>query len=100
MHKNEPSAPPRENQELLERLVDAVERVGDELQVLRTVLDELRDDFAWAISNERFRPEHEVRTEIGIPIGTVDPDASDRDDGTRPSDAASDKGPEESGGCR
>ena len=35
------------------KLVASVERVGDELQLIRETLDELRTDFAWAMQNGR-----------------------------------------------
>jgi hypothetical protein len=41
--------------ELFRRLVEAVEAVAGELQVLRQVLDEIREDFGWGLSNNRFR---------------------------------------------
>jgi len=34
-------------------LVASVERVGDELQLIRETLDELRTDFQWAMQNDR-----------------------------------------------
>lgn len=34
-------------------LVASVERVGDELQLIRETLDELRTDFEWAMQNGR-----------------------------------------------
>ena len=34
-------------------LVSALDRVGDELQLVRQVLDEIRTDFQWAIQNGR-----------------------------------------------
>ena len=44
-------------EETLGRLAEAVEKMGGELQLLRTILDEIRDDFGWALSNDRLRPE-------------------------------------------
>lgn len=39
----------------MERLVEAVESVADQLHVLRVVLDEIRDEFQFAVRNpERF----------------------------------------------
>lgn len=48
-------APPAASDEVRE-LRAAVERLADEVNVLRRVLDELRDDFAWALNNrDQFR---------------------------------------------
>src|SRR5438046_1469719 len=45
--------------EVLERLVHAVESVAGQIEVLRTVLDEIREHLGWAIQNDCFRcPAH------------------------------------------
>lgn len=49
MAKKRPSATANESQQPLE----ALERIGDELNLIRTVLDELRADFQWAVQNGR-----------------------------------------------
>src|SRR5438477_4105355 len=42
--------------EEIQALRSAVERLADEVKVLRQVLDEVRDDFAWALKNpDKFR---------------------------------------------
>lgn len=35
----------------MERLIEAVESVAAQLSVLHQILDEIREDFSWAISN-------------------------------------------------
>jgi hypothetical protein len=57
--KKETQVSPTDNEELFLRLVEAVERVGEGLGEILTVLDKLRDDFAWALSNDKFRPERD-----------------------------------------
>jgi hypothetical protein len=39
--------------EQIDRLTAAVERLADEVRVLRDVLDELREDFRWASRNDK-----------------------------------------------
>jgi hypothetical protein len=46
-------APPESD--ILQRLVDAVDRLANEVQVMRQVIDEIRDDFAWGLNNDAFR---------------------------------------------
>lgn len=46
--------PAGDNRAHIKRLIDAVETVADQLQVLRVVLDEIREEFVWALRN----PEH------------------------------------------
>lgn len=41
-------------------LADQLDRVGDELQLLRQVLDELRSDLQWAVQNGRIVVQCEV----------------------------------------
>ena len=60
------STPPTDTDaspDAVERLVDAVERVSQELRVLRDVVDEVREEFVWAVRNDRFRcPPHIVHS--------------------------------------
>ena len=42
--------------ERIERLIDAVEAVADQIEVLRNVIDEIRDEFQWAVRNHRLAP--------------------------------------------
>jgi hypothetical protein len=41
--------------DVLGRLVEAVERLAAEVAVMRQVIDEIRDDFAWGLDNDAFR---------------------------------------------
>lgn len=44
-----------------ESLIEAVECVAGQLQILRETIDEIREDFQWAIRNDRLRcPRHVV----------------------------------------
>lgn len=45
---------PDENPQIA-RLIDAVEEVAEQLQVLREVIDEIREEFQWAVRNNRLR---------------------------------------------
>ena len=45
------SKPPPEQQELLERLVETVERLEGELRFIRETLDRIQDDFEWNLNN-------------------------------------------------
>lgn len=49
MAKKRPSASADRNQPIVEQL----ERIGNELNLIRTILDELRSDFQWAVQNGR-----------------------------------------------
>ena len=49
MPKKRPSASADRNQPIVEQL----ERIGNELNLIRTALDELRSDFQWAVQNGR-----------------------------------------------
>jgi hypothetical protein len=49
------SKPPPEQQELLERLVETVERLEGELRFIRETLDRIQDDFAWNLNNDPAR---------------------------------------------
>jgi len=42
--------------ERIERLIDAVETVADQIEVLRNVIDEIREEFQWAVRNKRLAP--------------------------------------------
>lgn len=46
--------------ERIERLIDAVEEVAAQIEVLRQVIDEIREEFQWAVRNNRMAP-HVVR---------------------------------------
>jgi hypothetical protein len=52
----------RDLSDKLTDLTDAVERLANQIGLLRQVLDEFRDDFGWALNNDRFRstPEHTI----------------------------------------
>jgi hypothetical protein len=47
--------------ELLNRLTNAVAQLAGEVGVLRTILDEIQDDIAWAIDNGRLATRHRDR---------------------------------------
>lgn len=67
-------AAPHGDPERIERLIDAVETVSAQIELLRIVLDELREEFAWAVRNDRFRsPPHIVH----VTSMAADPCASD-----------------------
>ena len=51
MAKKRPSAPAESTPE--HPLACQLERLADEVQLLRTVLDEIRSDFQWAVQNGR-----------------------------------------------
>ena len=52
--------PENADAERIERLIDAVEAVAGQIEVLRNVIDEIRDEFQWAVRNDRLAP-HVVR---------------------------------------
>lgn len=70
--RKQPSASKMETEaEAVGRLTNAIERVEQELRVLRDVIDEAREEFAWAVRNDRFRsPPHIVHvTKMPLKIG-------------------------------
>ena len=42
--------------ERIERLIDAVEAVAGQIEVLREAIDEIREEFPWAVRNDRLPP--------------------------------------------
>jgi hypothetical protein len=80
MTRNRTAVPPRSAGDAIERLIEAVEKLAGEMQCLRSTVDRLQDDFAWALNNDVFR-----RPEFGgdpvpvMPITSMpfDPLASD-----------------------
>lgn len=50
-----PGRLPEENSPI-ERLIEAVESVAAQLQVIKQILDDIREDFSWAISNRDHIP--------------------------------------------
>jgi hypothetical protein len=87
--------PPEETAELVRRLTDAVEEVAGELKVLRTALDEIRDDLGWAISNDRFRPETQPVPLTSMPRNPLAPDWSERLNRFGPGDLPDDETPDQ-----
>ena len=59
----------------IERLIEAVNRVADHLQVLHNVMDDIRADFQWAVRNDAFHSP----SPVGVPFTSmpVEPLASD-----------------------
>jgi len=41
--------------DVLQDIRSALERIGDELRVLREVMDEIREELVWAVRNDVFR---------------------------------------------
>ena len=87
--------PPEEMAEFVRRLIDAVEDLAGELKVLRTVLDEIRDDFGWAISNDRFRPETQAVPLTSMPRDPLAPDWSERLNRFGPGDLPDEETPDQ-----
>ena len=50
--KQQPPSSPTEQEELLERLVEAIERLEGESRILGETLDRIEDDLAWALKND------------------------------------------------
>jgi|ERR1051326_9179232 hypothetical protein len=65
--------PKTPNAERIERLIDAVEHVGEELATLRQVIDEIREEFQWAVRNEKLPPTHIVHI-TSMPVDPCDPE--------------------------
>ncbi len=65
--------------ELIEDLQQTVEELSQEVHVLRDVLDEIRDDFRWALRNGHPTPEHELQHPI-LKKMALDPSATDWQD--------------------
>jgi hypothetical protein len=66
---------------LLQGLAEAVERLADEVHVLRDVLGEVRDDLAWALHNDRLRPARPhvpVVPLTSMPLDPLAPDFGER----------------------
>lgn len=78
--------------EHVDRLADAVEEVAGQLEVLRQVLDEIREDFQWAVRNDRFRSEHPCAPLTSLPADPLAPDFGERVNRVKPEDL-----PEEAG---
>lgn len=54
-------------------LASHLDRIADELQLVRQVLDELRTDFQWAVQNGRLRVEHSDHEAVsGSPLTLFD----------------------------
>lgn len=53
--KQQKTQSPPQQQELLERLLQTVERLEGELRCIRETLDRIQDDFAWALDNDPAR---------------------------------------------
>ena len=49
-------APENADAERIERLIEAVEAVANQIEVLRNVIDEIRDEFQWSVRNNRLAP--------------------------------------------
>jgi hypothetical protein len=64
--------------EALARLVEAVERVSEELSALYQILDQIRDDFGWALKNDRFRTIPEAAMVTSLPRDPLAPDWNER----------------------
>ena len=64
--------------EKLQCLIEAVERVGEELNCLYRVLDQIRDDFGWALNNDRFRTIPEAAIVTSLPRDPLAPDWNER----------------------
>ncbi len=62
--------------ELIENLQQTVEELSQEVHVLRNVLDEIREDFSWALRNGHPTPEHELQHPI-LKKMALDPSATD-----------------------
>lgn len=41
----------------MDRLVAAFETMADELKAIRLILDRVLDDFAWALNNDKLKPD-------------------------------------------
>lgn len=70
MAKNRPASAPATEHPLLQPL----ERIADELNLIRTVLDEMRSDYQWAVQNRRpqFADTKDVPTADKVPLTLFD----------------------------
>ena len=70
MAKNSPASAPTTEHPLLQPL----ERIADELNLIRTVLDEIRSDYQWAVQNRRpqFADTKDVPTADKVPLTLFD----------------------------
>lgn len=65
--------------EEVRELRDAVTRLSDEVAVLRSVLDEVRDELGWVCNNrEEFRCPHPVMHITSMPLDPLAPDFGER----------------------
>jgi hypothetical protein len=54
--RSQPTSAPRSDSENhLARLVETMERIEQELHVLREAIDEVREEFVWAVRNDKLR---------------------------------------------
>jgi hypothetical protein len=77
------------DRDLSDKLTDltaAVERLADQVGLLRQVLDEFRDDFGWALNNDRLRSTPGHPTAVDAPPVPSAPDPDDPLDLSSPTD--------------
>ena len=91
--KQSPATQTETGAEAMSRLADGVERVGDELRVVRDVLDEVREEFVWAVRNDRFRcPPHIVHL-TSMAANPLAADFGERLNRLKPEDLSLDQSP-------
>lgn len=62
----------------MDRLIEAVETVGNQLEVLRQVLDEVREEFQWAVRNGQLVSPPSITHVTSMPRDPCAPDWAER----------------------
>ena len=79
-----------DEQDAMQRIADAVEKLAGEVEMLRTIIDRLQDDFAWALNNDAFgriKPDAGPAMHItSMPRDPLAPDWHERLNRFRPED--------------
>lgn len=70
----------------VERLIEAVEDAAAQLRVLRDVLDEVREDFQYAVRNGKFQSPPAVFHLTSMPVDPLAPDFGARLNCVKPED--------------
>lgn len=81
-----PAAAPRDGQPDLERLTAAVESLCDEVRVLREAIDELREEYTWAVRNHRLGSAPLVVHVTSMPADPLADDFGERLNRLKPKD--------------
>src|SRR5437773_11660783 len=92
MARTKEAEKPAKDTDGLERIAQTVEKLAGEVEILRGIIDRLRDDFTWALNNDAFGRE-DLHRESGpplhitsMPLDPLAPDWHERVNRFRPED--------------